>query len=161
MKNIEIFHALSGLLLADLYEHFPLKINVRAADLAIRLDDEFWDSSQLPDENLPNCSTYIRHHSPAGLAKPTIEWLASAGLITYNGMRDGAFEDVCLTARGLEVVSTKSGLAVKALAAVKELTVESGKESAREYLRALGSEAVRWCAEKTPLIMQMVVNSTS
>ena len=160
MKNIEIFHALSGLVLADLYEQFPLKVNVRPGDLAIRLDDELWEDSLLPDENQPNVSTYIRRYSPAALARPTVEWLAGAGLITYADMRDGEFKGVCLTARGLEVISTKSGPAGRLLEVAKELTVEAGKESAREYLRALGSDVVRWCAERTPLVVQMVVNST-
>lgn len=160
MKNIEIFHALTGLLLADLYEQFPLKVDVRTTDLALRLDDGLWKDSLLTDENDPNVSTYIRHHSPIGLARPTVEWLAGAGLITYTGMRDGEFKGVCLTARGLEAISTKSGPAGKLLEVAKELSIETGKESAREFLRNLGSEVVRWCAEKTPLVVQMLVNST-
>lgn len=37
MKNIEIFEAISGLLLADLYQYFPLKMKVQPNEYALRL----------------------------------------------------------------------------------------------------------------------------
>ncbi|MFC1347731.1 MAG: hypothetical protein G8D83_21015, partial [gamma proteobacterium symbiont of Clathrolucina costata] len=66
MKNIEIFEAISGLLLADLYQYFPLKMKVQPNEYALRLDDGHWSECLVGEK-------YIRNRSPAAMTKPTIE----------------------------------------------------------------------------------------
>ena len=45
MNNIEIFKAISALALSQAYDNFPLKINIAHSELALSLDDEYWEES--------------------------------------------------------------------------------------------------------------------
>lgn len=42
MNNIDIFKAISALVLAHCYDSFPLKVKVSPKELAVSLGDEFW-----------------------------------------------------------------------------------------------------------------------
>jgi hypothetical protein len=156
MNNIEIFKAISGLALAHCYDSFPLKIQISPADLAVSLGDDFWDESQTPISD--NVSEYLRNRSPAGIAKPTIEWMASSGLITYSGYKDGRFLDVCLTAKGLEAIESKQGRGNDLICAAKELAKDELKNQARSQLKDTFSEVLTWAIEKSPTIIQAVTN---
>ena len=156
MKNIEIFEAISGLLLADLYEHFPLRIKIHPSDLAMRLDDGKWEESQEPITEDGNVTTYIRHKSPAGLAKPTIEWLASAGFITFDQYDDGDFIGVCLTPKGLESIKSDETRPNRLIEAAKGLLVDSTKDAVRGQLRKIASEIFSWGVKNAPTIYQTV-----
>lgn len=159
MNNIDIFKAISALVLAHCYDSFPLKVKVSPAELAVSLGDEFWDESQKPISE--NFSEYVRNRSPAALAKPTIEWLASSGLITYQGYRDSCFIDVCLTAKGLEAIESNESRGSQLLSAAKDLATEELKDQARTRLKSLFSEVLSWTIEKSPTIFQAVTNYVS
>jgi hypothetical protein len=159
MNNIDIFKAISGLALAHCYDSFPLKIQISPAELAVSLGDEFWDESQKPISG--NVSEYVRNRSPAGIAKPTIEWMASAGLITYSGYRDGSFIDVCLTAKGLEAIESNQSRGNDLISAAKDLAKDELKNQARSQLKDIFSEVLTWTIEKSPTIMQAVTNYVS
>lgn len=159
MNNIDIFKAISALVLAHCYDSFPLKVKVSPEDLAVSLGDEFWNESQKPISE--NVSEYVRNRSPAGLAKPTIEWMASSGLITYEGYRDGCFVGVCLSAKGLEAIESRENRGSQFLSAAKDLATEELKEQARSQLKSLFSEVLSWSIEKSPTIFQAVTNYVS
>ncbi|MEW8660753.1 MAG: hypothetical protein AB2603_20770 [Candidatus Thiodiazotropha endolucinida] len=132
MKNIEIFEAISGLLLADLYQYFPLKMKVQPSEYALRLDDEHWSESLVGEK-------YIRNRSPAAMTKPTIEWLANAGYISFDTYDGEYFDGVTLTAKGLEVIRSDKSMAEKLVSAAKDIAKSESKEFARENLRKLMS----------------------
>ncbi|MGF1751898.1 hypothetical protein [Vibrio cionasavignyae] len=159
MNNIDIFKAISGLVFAQAYESFPLKIDLSPSEIAISLSDEFWDESQR--QIAENQFEYVRNRSPIGLAKPTIEWLGSAGLITFDGYRDGVFLGVTLTAKGLESIESKEEHGFNLLSAVKDLAVDELKDQARKRLKEVFSEALSWSVEKSPTIIQAVSNYAS
>ncbi|MBT3042967.1 MAG: hypothetical protein KME67_08925 [Candidatus Thiodiazotropha sp. (ex Codakia orbicularis)] len=132
MKNIEIFEAISGLLLADLYQHFPIKMKVQPAEYSMRLEDEHWSECVVGEK-------YVRHHSPAAIVEPAIEWLANAGYISYDAYDGEYFDGVTLTAKGLEVIRSDKNLAEKLVSAAKDIAKSESKEIARENLRKLMS----------------------
>ncbi|RYY02485.1 MAG: hypothetical protein EOO53_12945 [Gammaproteobacteria bacterium] len=159
MNNIEIFKAISALTLSQAYENFPLKIDISPSDLAITLDDEYWDESL--KEISENMSEVVRNKNPASIAKPTIEWLSSSGFITYTGYSDGVFKGVCLTVKGIESIESDNQRGNKLLLAVKELAIEELKTQAKVKLKVLFSEVLSWSLEKYPTIIQAVGNYSS
>ena len=159
MNNIDIFKAISGLVFAKIYDSFPLKIDLSPSELAISLGDEFWDESKKPIAE--NHSKYVRNRSPVGLAKPTIEWLGSAGLITFEGYKDGVFANVTLTAKGLEAIESKQERGSNLLNAAKDLAKDELKSQARKQLKDVFSEVLSWSVEKSPTIIQAISNYAS
>lgn len=159
MNNIDIFKAISALAFAKIYDNFPLKINLSPSELAISLDDDFWGESQ--KSIAENQTEYIRNRSPAGLAKPTIEWLGSAGLITFEGYKDGEFINVTLTAKGLESIESNQDRGSNLLCAAKNLAKDELKSQARKQLKDLFSEVLSWSVEKSPTIIQAISNYAS
>lgn len=132
MKNIEIFEAISGLLLADLYQYFPIKMKIQPDEYALRLDDEHWSECLMGEK-------YMRNSSPAAMTKPTIEWLANAGYISYDAYDGEYFDGVTLTAKGLEVIRSDKSMAERLVSAAKDLAESEVKELARDNLRKLMS----------------------
>ena len=159
MNNIDIFKAISGLVFAQAYESFPLKIDLSPSEIAISLSDEFWDESQR--QIAENQFEYVRNRSPIGLAKPTIEWLGSAGLITFDGYRDGVFLGVTLTAKGLESIESNQEHGFNLLSAAKDLAADELKDQARNRLKEVFSEVLSWSVEKSPTIIQAISNYAS
>ncbi|OUR72132.1 hypothetical protein A9Q78_07425 [Methylophaga sp. 41_12_T18] len=159
MNNIDIFKAISALAMAHCYDSFPLKIKLSPGELALSLGDEFWDESQKPISE--NVSEYVRNRSPAGIAKPTIEWMAASGLITYEAYRDSQFIGVCLTAKGLEAIESDQDRGGNLIQAAKELAKEEFKDQARTKLKGLFSEVLSWSIEKSPTVFQAVTNYVS
>lgn len=156
MNNIEIFKSISGLVLANCYDNFPLKIKLSPSELALLLGDEYWDESLNTISD--NVSDYVRKRSPAAIARPTVEWMASSGLITYESYKDGYFTNVCLTAKGLEAIESKKGFGDKLLSAAKNLAKDTLKSEAKEQLRNVFSEVLSWSIQKSPTIFQSITN---
>lgn len=154
MGNIDIFRALSGLIFAKAYDSFPLKISIVPGEIAVQLGDEFWDESQ--EEVAENQFNYIRNRSPAGLAKPTIEWLIGAGFLSCDGFSDGKFVGVCLTAKGLESIESSESRGNGFIKAVAELAKDEMKEQARSQLAKLFSEALSWSIANVPTIVNSI-----
>lgn len=159
MRNIEIFKAVSALVMADLYASFPLSKNIKSGALALGLNDELWDKSQVSDERQPHVSNYIREHSPAAISAPTIRWLASAGLIEYKSERDGTFMDVVLTAKGLESIESKAGRGKKLLKSAQGVLVDATKDAAKKELAGLFSEILKWSIAAGPSLVQAISRS--
>ena len=132
MKNIEIFKALSGLAFAKAYDSFPLKISISPSELALELDDEYWEESQRQISG--SHYEYVRNRSPAGLAKPTIQWLADAGFLSYEKYDGSSFCGVCLTTKGLESIESDESRGKLLLDAVTNLAKDELKEQARHQL---------------------------
>lgn len=154
MKNIEIFEALSGLLLAELYEYFPLPKAVAPTELALKLGDDYWDEAEQPLEETGQINAYIRHKSPVGLAEPTIDWLAKTGFITHDGYYGSAFQNVCLTAKGLEAIRSAPGRESRLLDAAKNVVTGAVKDSARDELRKVFSEMILWSVQNSATLIQ-------
>ncbi|WP_147336830.1 hypothetical protein [Pseudomonas abyssi] len=154
MKNIEIFEAISGLLFAELYEYFPLPKNIDPTHYALELGDDYWDEAEQPLEETGQIKGYVRHKSPAGLAKPTVEWLTNTGFITHNGYRNGEFQNVCLTAKGLESIRSAPGTENRLLDAAKNILTGAAKDSARDELRKVFSEMVLWSVRNSATLIQ-------
>jgi hypothetical protein len=159
MRNIEIFKAVSALAMADLYASFPMTKNLKSGELVIRLNDDLWDKSQVPDERQPHVSNYIREHSPAAISAPTIRWLASAGLIEYNSERDGTFTEAVLTAKGLESIETKAGRGKKLLKSAQSVLVDASKDAAKKELADVFSEILKWSIAAGPSLVQAISRS--
>lgn len=159
MNNIDIFKAISALAFAKIYDQFPLKTKLSPNALAISLDDEFWNESEKQISN--NLYEHQRNRSPAAIAKPTIEWLASAGLITYESYKDGCFRGVIFTAKGLESIESGEKRGSKLLEAAKEIIQDEFKDQARIKLKDLFSEVLAWSIEKSPTIVQAITNVPS
>jgi hypothetical protein len=153
MRNIEIFKAMSALVLADLYANFPLKKKVDASELALRLDDELWDQSQKQDEYNSTVSHYIREFSPAAIVAPTVQWLASAGLIQYESEHNGRFKGVVLTAKGIESIEAKSGRGKKLLKLAQGVLVDATKDAAKKGLTGVFTEILTWSITGGPQAM--------
>ena len=154
MNNIEIFKALSGLVFAKLYDGFPLRIDISPTEIAVSLGDEFWDESLKPITE--NHSQYVRKRSPAGLAKPTVEWLSSAGFISFEAYRDGKFVNASLTPRGLEAIEADQARGSSLLSASGDLLKEELKDQAGTQLKSLFSQILTWSIEKCPTLIQVV-----
>jgi hypothetical protein len=157
VRNIDIFKAASAVALADLYAAFPLPTSLVPSDIALRLQDDLWDQATRPDPEHPNAEIYQRQYSPASLAAPTIEWLASAGLLTYVRKQNGKFEGAVLTAKGLESIEAKAGQGESLVHAAKSLAVESAKQAAKDQLKNVFSEVLRWCIEKSPTLIHTAI----
>ncbi|MFG1495386.1 hypothetical protein ABMA57_02055 [Saccharospirillum sp. HFRX-1] len=158
MKNIEIFEALSGLLFAELYEYFPLPKTIDPKLLALELGNEYWDEAERPLEDTGQINAYIRHKSPAGLAEPTVRWLANTDFITFDCYRGGKFQNVCLTAKGLEAIRSAPGRESRLLNAAKSVLAGAAKDSAREELRKVFSEMVLWSVQNSATLIQSASN---
>jgi hypothetical protein len=156
MRNIEIFKAVSALAMADLYASFPLTKNLKSGELAIRLNDDLWDKSLVPDERQPRVSNYVREHSPAAISAPTIRWLASAGLIEYKSEREGTFTGVVLTAKGLESIEAKAGRGKKLLKLAQSVLVDASKDAAKKELVDVFSEILKWSIYAGPSLVQAI-----
>lgn len=150
MKNIEIFKALSGLALAKAYDSFPLKISIYPRELALELSDEYWDSAS-------HCE-YVRSRSPAGLANPTIQWLAEAGFLSYEKYESGCFAGVCLTAKGLESIESDESRGKQLLDAAANLAKDELKEQARLQLSKAFTEAMSWSIKNVLTIVNSLTN---
>ena len=159
MNNIDIFKAISALVLAHCYDSFPMKVRLSPGQLALSLGEEFWDESERPISD--NVTEYVRNRSPATIAKPTIEWMASSGFITYEAFRDGCFFGVCLTAKGLEAIESNESRGGQLLSAAKDLVKDELKEQARLRLKTLFSEMLSWSIDKSPTIFQAVTSYVS
>ena len=158
MKNIEIFEALSGLLFAELYEYFPLPKAIDPTRLALQLGDDYWDEAEQPLEETGQINEYVCYKSPAGLAKPSIEWLANTGFITYGDYHGGEFRNVCLTAKGLEAIRSAPGRENRLLNAAKNIVTGAAKESARDELRKVFSEMILWSVQNSATLIQSASN---
>ncbi len=158
MRNIEIFEAISALLLADLYEHFPLKINVHPSSLAMKLDDCLWDESTEPVPGYGDIQIekVIRHKSPVALAKPTIEWLASAGFVSFDRYDRSDFIGVCLTPKGLELIKSDQERANRLVEAAKGIVKDSASDVMKNQLTGVFSEMLSWSIKNSPTIFQTV-----
>ena len=156
-KNIEIFKAISALAYAELYDHFPRKTVIEPSKLALALGDEYWDESQLKISE--NVSEYVRHKSPAGIAKPTIEWLAESGFIKYERYSDQGFLDVVLTAKGLEAIEAQENGASNLLSAAADLAKDELKNQARKKLSDIFSEILSWGIKHSPNVVQIIQSS--
>lgn len=159
MKNIEIFKAISAIIFAELYETFPLPKKINASDIALMLEEELWDKSKSQDPKNQNIHNYIRKYSPAALAAPTIEWLANAGLISFTAKHNGTFQNVVLTLKGLESIEAETGRGESLLNAMTALMTESSKDIAKEQLKSVFSDILKWCVEKSPTLLQMAVKN--
>jgi len=153
MKNIEIFEAISGLLFADLYEQFPLPSDIDPSELALRLGDDYWNESLQPLDEDGRDNAYIRHKSPSGLARPTVDWLANSGFITHRGFANGTFAKVCLTAKGLEAIRSETGRENRLLEAAKQAVEGAAKDTARKELQMVFSEIVAWSVRNTATLI--------
>ena len=93
MSNIETFNLIAGLILADLYEHFPKPISIGAGDIAKRAglcanpEDPTWQEEELPDA--------------------VVEWLKDEGFIrTGSGSMSPIYHhQVVLSHSGLRLLS--------------------------------------------------------
>lgn len=151
MTNIEIFRALSGLVFATAYNSFPLKISISPSELALQLGDEYWEES--PKQISKNEFKYVRERSPAGLAKPTIQWLIDAGFLSYEKYSDNKFIGICLTAKGLESIEANESGGEHLLDALTKLARDELKEQARIQLSKVFSDALSWSITNVPTII--------
>lgn len=151
MKNIEIFKALSGLAFAKAYDSFPLKLSISPSELALELGDEYWEESQRQISG--NHYGYVRKRSPVGIAKPTIQWLADAGFLSYEKYDGSSFCGVCLTAKGLESIESDESRGKQLLDAVANLAKDELKEQARHQLSELFAGAMSWSIKNVPIII--------
>ena len=159
MKNIEIFKALSGLVFAKAYDNFPLKISICPSELALELGDEYWEESQRQISE--NHSEYVRNRSPAGLAKPTIQWLADTGFLSYEKYDGSRFCGVCLTAKGLESIESDESRGKQLLDAVTNLAKDELKEQARLQLTKAFTGAMSWSIKNAPTIINSLSRFSS
>jgi hypothetical protein len=158
VRNIEIFEACSALLMAELYEHFPLRIDIQPSTLALMLGDDLWDESLAQIEGTTNQFNRNRHKSPVGLSKPTIEWLMFAGLIHYESYNDGEFKKVCLTPKGFESIKAKPENESKLLKAAKDIVSSTAKDTAKKELKEAFSGILSWCTQNSPTVFQTISN---
>ncbi|MFC1335394.1 MAG: hypothetical protein G8D91_12020 [gamma proteobacterium symbiont of Clathrolucina costata] len=74
------------------------------------------------------------------MTKPTIEWLASAGYISYDNYDGEYFDGVTLTAKGLETIRSDKSMAEQLIAAAQDVTKSELKNIAREKIRQIMSD---------------------
>jgi hypothetical protein len=101
MSNIETFNTVVGLILADLYESFPVPINLSAFDYALRAG-LIADTTDMNTED----------ETPASAS---IEWLVEEGFIR-SGVKDvsnGYAPYSVLTQKGLQLLSIPDVLGKK------------------------------------------------
>ncbi|VWX35564.1 conserved hypothetical protein [Limnobacter sp. 130] len=143
MKNIEIYEELSALTMAKLYDQFPRSVDIDPMALAILLPDDLWsESTEMVDGN-PNHHQYIRGKSPAGLAVPTIKWLASSGLITYARLHNGIFEETAFTPKGFELASKNSSSMKRVAKYLSDLGKGVGKELLMDGIKSAIKELIQ------------------
>lgn len=156
MKNIEIFKTISAVVLAELYGSFPLPINIDPSIIVHNIDDDLWDEATIQDPDYPNLHHYQRKYSPTALASPTIEWLAAAGLISFSEKKDRTFENVVLTPKGLESIEAEAGRGDNLITAAKLLITDASKDAAKDNLKSVFSDVLKWCVEKSPTLVQVI-----
>lgn len=143
MKNIEVYEELSALTMAKLYDQFPRSVDVDPMALAVLLPDDLWsESTEMIDDN-PSHLQYIRGKSPAGLAVPTIKWLASSGLISYARFHNGIFEETVFTPKGLEFASKNSSSMKQVASYLSDLGKGVSKELLADGLKLVIKELVK------------------
>lgn len=143
MKNIEIYEELSALTLAKLYASFPRSVDIDPMALALLLPDDLWSESTEVIDAQANHERYVREKSPAGLAVPTIKWLASSGLITYARFHDGIFEETLFTQKGLEFASKNSTSMNRIAKYLSDLSKGVGKELLMDGIKLAIKELVK------------------
>lgn len=153
MKNIEIFKALTSVILAELYSSFPLPKSIKKSEIALQLHDEYWEQAYKQDPNNENVYDLVNYNSPYALSGPTIEWLSNAGLISYSNKTSSTYENVVLTAKGLESIEVEAERGMNLLNNAANLAQDAFRDAAKEQLKMIASNIIKWCAEKSPTIL--------
>jgi hypothetical protein len=128
MSNIETFNTIVGLILADLYENFPVPINLNAFDYALR-------AGLIPDQSDIN----TEDEAPAAAS---IEWLVEEGFIRSGGtdVSSGYAPYSVLTQKGLQLLSIpdvlgkKESMGTQLASAAKSGTLDGLKEITKKVV---------------------------
>lgn len=157
MKNIDVFHEVSGLVFAKLYDAFPVRITINKTDIASELSDEAhkrgW--TQIAE----GAEERIRNRTPLTITGSTIEWLRDAGFLSYQSVADGNYEGIILTTKGLESLQQGSGLGSKLVNAAKDLVVAETKAVASEQLRTAVNAVLSWSAQNLPMLIRVTTDA--
>jgi hypothetical protein len=159
VRNIEIFESYSALILAMLYERFPLKYDIDCVELIALIEDELWDEV-LPHQTVGDGEIKVREHhkSPVAIAKPTLEWLQYAGLIDFSSIDSNNFKGVWLTPKGLESIKSKPKNEKRLIRAASDIFKDVAKDTAKKELKKAFSEIITWCSQH-PSIVQVFTNT--
>lgn len=91
-SNIDRFDEIVGRVFADLYESFPVPLNLRVENYLQR------DTEPEPDP----FDGALRYMKEEEIIESTIRWLANAGFLTSGKLIGGSFTHAILTPKGLE-----------------------------------------------------------
>lgn len=138
MKNIELFDEYTTIVMAQLYESFPIKKTIDARNLCGHSDiDEYGgvvDASGRPSKAFD-------------LAMATIEWLGDNGYARYKERWAFGWTDVVLTEKGLTMLkalpnslASKETFGDRLLRLVKEGSISLAKEAAKAAFDSLAKQ---------------------
>lgn len=115
MNNIDVFDRCAAKIFADLYQYFPVPIDLEFAPVSLDIYDQ--DDSGI--EVLNKLEIYGH----------TINWLISAGYLQVKSLSYETAHEVVLTPKGLEVLKLPSAIKAKG-ASFGEQIVSSVKSGA-------------------------------
>lgn len=138
MKNIELFDEYTTLVMAQLYEGFPVKMTIDARNLCGHNDiDEYGavvDASGRPSKAFD-------------VALATVEWLGDNGYVRYKERWALGWTNVVLTEKGLAMLkalpnslASKETFGDRLLRLVKEGSIGLAKEAAKAAFEALAKQ---------------------
>lgn len=127
--NIERFNEVTGLLLAHLYEHFPVPQDIEAG--------EFVDNATVPAKPIPGViSPYFEDLTTDGtFFVSAVEWLATAGFLTFDKRFNSEITGVVLSEKGLQTLNAVPE-SLTASAPLGERLVDAAKSGGKEVLKA-------------------------
>lgn len=132
MRNIDVFNEFVAVILAQLYESFPVKEDLDVRTISGHTDENEFGIICAPDG---------RESKEAQVAYSTIEWLVDTGYIRADKPRPyRAFRGCVLTAEGLKLLhATPESVQVKETVGDKlvRLVREGTPELARDAVKAL------------------------
>jgi len=127
--NIEAFDRCVGAVLATLYEHFPIRIDMRFSEVPEHIFDETDTTEQVVRK-------FISYEY-------TTKWLSDAGYVWANHVDDRGAEGIVLSPKGFEILRSKPR-SIFPRRSIGEMIAEAVKGGAKESLRkAVGFALVK------------------
>ncbi|EGR0930211.1 TPA: hypothetical protein RQJ47_004549 [Vibrio vulnificus] len=158
MSNLAVFEAQTAEIFSLLYESFPVKIDVYRHQVSKGLKpiDSFGDELDFPssvgyfDDYYASFDVFSQsdeYQKEYQVFSATMDWLSSSGYIAFGSLVSyDYYEDVVLTAKGLEVLKCTPSCIDGSLSLgekLKEETLSSGSDVARDLVKQALREGLK------------------
>lgn len=158
MSNLTVFEVQTAEIFSLLYESFPVKIDVYRHQVSKSLKpiDSFGDELGSPtsigefDDYYESFDAFCQsdeYQKEYQVFSATMDWLNASGYIAFDSFVSyDYYEDVVLTAKGLEVLKCTPSCIDGSLSLgekLKEETLSSGSDAARDIVKQALREGVK------------------